>query len=388
MNIEEMTMEQIEARKAEIATEIEKADEARLAELNAEIEGLEVRRQALIEIAEKEKAEKELEERKANAQAVVAGAGVVLSEAKEERKMENVIESRAYMDAYANYIKTGRADECRSLLTENASGDLPVPAIVSDIVATAWERDDIMSRVNRTFIKGNLKVAFEKSADGAYVHTEGTTAPTEEDLQLGIVTMVPANIKKWITISDEAVAMGGEAFLRYIYDELTYQIVKKLAAVGIADITGASASHSDVAIGVPVVKAAPSVTAIPTAAANLSDGASDICVIMNRLTEVEFIKAHAAGQFAVDPFAGLTKVYTSALPAYSSASENDTYAIVGDLKGLQYNFPEGDNVVIKWDDLSQAEKDMVKVVGREYAAHKITKPGRFCKLTKPAAVTA
>lgn len=388
MNIEEMNMEQIEARKAEIATEIEKADEARLAELNAEIEGLEVRRQALIEIAEKEKAEKELEERKANAQAVVAGAGVVLSEAKEERKMENVLETRAYMDAYANYIKTGRADECRSLLTENASGDLPVPAIVSDIVATAWERDDIMSRVNRTFIKGNLKVAFEKSADGAYVHTEGTTAPTEEDLQLGIVTMVPANIKKWITISDEAVAMGGEAFLRYIYDELTYQIVKKLAAVGIADITGASASHSDVAIGVPVVKAAPSVTAIPTAAANLSDGASDICVIMNRLTEVEFIKAHAAGQFAVDPFAGLTKVYTSALPAYSSASENDTYAIVGDLKGLQYNFPEGDNVVIKWDDLSQAEKDMVKVVGREYAAHKITKPGRFCKLTKPAAVTA
>ena len=388
MNIEEMTMEQIEARKAEIATEIERADEARLAELNAEIEGIEARRQALIEIAEREKEEKELEERKANAQAVVAGAGVVLSEAKEERKMENVIESRAYMDAYANYIKTGRADECRSLLTENASGDLPVPAIVSEIVATAWENDEIMSRVNRTFIKGNLKVAFEKSADGAYVHTEGTSAPTEEDLQLGIITMVPANIKKWITISDEAVAMGGEAFLRYIYDELTYQIVKKLSAVGIADITGASASHSDVAIGVPVVKAAPSVTAIPTAAANLSDGASDICVIMNRLTEVEFIKAHAAGQFAVDPFAGLTKVYTSALPAYSTASENDTYAIVGDLKGLQYNFPEGDNVVIKWDDLSQAERDMVKVVGREYAAHKITKPGRFCKLTKPAAVTA
>lgn len=388
MNIEEMNMEQIEARKAEIASEIEQADETRLAELNSEIEAIETRRQALVEIAEREKAEKELEERKADAQAVVAGAGVVISEAKEERKMENVIESRAYMDAYANYIKTGRADECRSLLTENASGDLPVPAIVSDIVATAWERDDIMSRVNRTFIKGNLKVAFEKSADGAYVHTEGTTAPTEEDLQLGIVTMVPANIKKWITISDEAVAMGGEAFLRYIYDELTYQIVKKLAAVGIADITGASASHSDSAIGVPVVKAAPSVTAIPTAAANLSDGASDICVIMNRLTEVEFIKAHAAGQFAVDPFAGLTKVYTSALPAYASANENDTYAIVGDLKGLQYNFPEGDNVVIKWDDLSQAEKDMVKVVGREYAAHKITKPGRFCKLTKPAAVTA
>ena len=37
-------------------------------------------------------------------------------------------------------------------------------------------------------------------------------------------------------ISDEAMDLTGEAFLRYIYDEVTYQIAKKAAALIIADI--------------------------------------------------------------------------------------------------------------------------------------------------------
>ena len=372
-NIKEFTAEQIEERSAQIQKEIETADEATLDTLNKELTALEERR-----------GEIEIENRKANMLKVAAGAGAPIAEAPKEETME-VRNTQEYINAYANYIKNGDDRECRSLLTENVSGTVPVPDMVIETVATAWEKDDIMSRVNRTFIKGNLRVPFELSADGAYVHTEGTSAPTEEELQLGIVEMVPANIKKWITVSDEVVDLTGEEFLRYIYDELTYQIVKKAAALAIGDITGASASSSSSAIGVPVVKANPSVTAIPTAAANLSDEAGDVVVILNRLTEVEFVKAFAAGNFAVDPFAGLTKVYTSALPAFSTASENDTYAIVGDLKGEQFNFPAGDDVVIKYDDLSLAEQDLVKIVGREFAAHKITKPGRFCKLTKAAA---
>ena len=128
-------------------------------------------------------------------------------------------------------------------------------------------------------------------------------------------------------------------------------------------------------------------TAIPTAAANLSDEATNVVVILNRLTEAAFITAEAAGNFAIDPFAGLTRVYTSALPAYSTASDNAVYAIVGDLSGETVNYPEGDGVVIKWDDLSLSEKDMVKIVGRQYAAHAVTGPGKFVNITKPAAVT-
>ena len=160
----DMNMEQIEARMAEIKVEVESADEARLAELNTEIGELETRKAQLIEEMKQAKEQEEIEQRKADAQAVAQGAGAVISEHKEERKMENVLESRAYVDAYANYLKTGDAKECRALLTENVSGDLPVPSLVDDIIKTAWENDEIMSRVKRTFIKGNLRVPLPASS--------------------------------------------------------------------------------------------------------------------------------------------------------------------------------------------------------------------------------
>ena len=61
--------------------------------------------------------------------------------------------------------------------------------------------------------------------------------------------------------------------------------------------------------------------------------------------------------------------------------------IVGDLRGEQVNYPEGDGVVIKWDELSLAEKDLVKVVGRQYAGHGVTRPGTLVRVAKPSAAT-
>ena len=380
MEVKDMTVEQMEARKAELAEMLD-APDADLDAIEAEVRAIKD------ELEARKNAEAKREEIR---KAVAAGAGAVVTEIKEDQKMTNneVRNSAEYINAFANYIKTGRPDECRALLTENVSGALPVPAFVDSIIHTAWENDELLSRVRRVFIRGNLKVAFERSATEAYAHTEGTTAVTEETLTLGIVTMIPQNIKKWIRISDEAVAMGGETFLRYIYDELTYQIIKKLAALVVTDITGSPTSSDDDEVGVPAVTSAPSVTAIPTAAANLSDEASNICVIMNRLTEVEFLSAQASGNFAIDPFAGLPRVYTSALPSYATASAGTgVYAIVGDLSGVTVNFPEGDGVIIKYDEMSEAEADLVKVVGRVYAAHDVTGPGKLVKLVKPAAVT-
>ena len=322
--------------------------------------------------------------------AVAAGAGKTVKRmepAAQKPGNEEVRNSKAYIDAYANYIKTGSDKECRALLTENVSGSVPVPEFVDEIVHTAWNNEEILRRCRRIYIRGNMKVAFERSADAAYAHTEGTTAVTVESLTLGIVTMIPKNIKKWIRVSDEVMAMGGEAFVRYIYDELTYQIVKKLAALVVTDIATAETSHSSTAVGVTAVSAAPSVTAIPTAYANLSDEATDNVVIMNKLTYADFIAAQAAGNFAIDPFMGLPVLYNDTLPAYSTAEANAVYMIVGDLKGETINYPEGDGLVIKYDDLSEAEADLVKIVGRQYAAHAVTGPGRFVNVTKPSAVT-
>ena len=378
--IKSFTAEQIEERSAQIVTEIEQADEARLAELNEEIKALEAR-----------KAEIELENRKADMVAVAQGAGKVVEKMEERTIMTNeeVRRSQEYINAYAEYIKTGDDKECRALLTTQVSGVVPVPEIVDTIVRTAWDNNQIMSRVKKTYIKGNLKTTFERSASGAYVHTEGTSAPTEEELLLGIVTMIPRNIKKWITISDEAVAMGGEAFIRYIYDELTYQIVKKLAALAVDDIATANTSHGATAIGIPQLAAAPSAVTFMKAMTKLTDEAdvNNLVVLLNPATDAAIIDAVAAGNFSIDPYAGMTKIYCSDLPAYSTADADAVYAIVGDLSTEQFNFPEGDEVLIKWDDMSLAESDLVKVVAREYAAHAVTAPGRLVNVVKPQAST-
>ena len=297
---------------------------------------------------------------------------------------EEIRASKEYIDAYARYMISENDAEVRSLLTETVSGTVPVPTIVDDIIRTAWEKSDILSRVRKTNIRGNLKVPFELSADGAYEHTEGTAAPTEESLTLGIVTMIPKNIKKWIRISDEAIAMGGETLVRYIYDEITYQIIKKLTALVIADITTASTSASSSAVDVPAISMNPALTTVATAFANLSDEATDPVIIMNKITYASFIGAQAGGNFSFDPFNGLPVLFSSALPAYSSASTNQVYAIVGDLKGAQVNYPEGEGIVLKYDDLSEAEADLVKIVGRQYAAHALTARKMFCNIKKTA----
>lgn len=375
------SIEAIEARMAEIKNELDKP-EADLDALQEEVRSLTAEKAQI-----KANAQKAEELRKA----VADGMGTTVETRKEteNKTVDEIRNSKRYIDAYAEFIKTGNAEECRSLLTVNAAanGTIPVPIFLQEMIETAWERDEILSRVSRSYIKGNLKIPFELSADGAYVHGEGTTAPTEEALTFGLVTLTPETIKKWVSFSDEVVDMKGEEFLRYIYDELTYRVSKKLAEECLDDITTANATNGSTAIGVPRVDMAPSVVTVPTAAANLTEDARDIVVVMNRLTEVAFLEAYAAGNFAIDPFAGIPRVYSSHLPAYSAASTNDVYAIVGDLSAVRVNFPAGDGMVIKYDELTRKKEDIVEVLGRQYAGHGITKLGRLVNIRKPAAAT-
>jgi HK97 family phage major capsid protein len=377
-----MTIEQLMERRSAIATEID-APEADLDALESEVRSINE------EIEARKAAETKRNDLRA---AVAAGEGEVTKKIEiEERKTMTESEIRSmpeYVEAYANYIKTGRDTECRAILTDNAGnitgkdGPVPVPVIVDEIVRTAWERDEIARRLRRTFFRGNLKVAFELSADPAVVHAEGSGAVAEENLQIGIINMVPQTIKKFVRISDEAITMGGEAFLRYVYDELTYQIVRKVVATAVAAVSGAGATSSANAIGVPTVTGAPSLTIIGNAFANLSDEATNNVIVMNKLTYAEFLTAQAAGSFNFDPFMGLPVLFNNSLPAYSAAASGAVYAFVGDLSGVQANYPEGDGVAIKYDDLSEAESDMVKIVGRQYVAVALTAPGRFCNIAK------
>ena len=366
--IKTLGFEELENRAAQIAAETAEADKEQLEALNAELDAIEERKTAL---------KTEVEERRKAAEAVAAGAGKEVRKGKEVETMTNkeIRNSREYIEAFAKYIKTGKDAECRALLTENADdGVVPVPELVESRVRQAWENDKIFSRVSKTFVRGNLKVGFEISATDAAVHAEGDDAPAEEELVLGIVNMVPEYIKKWIAPSDKVLAMGAEEFLAYIYDELTYKIIKKAADLVVAAITSAPASSTSSAVGVAQIESEVDAAAIIDAIAELGDEAQNNVFIASGSTIATVKKAALTANYAFDPFQGLEVI----------AKDGVTGAIVGDLAGVQANLPEGDSVRFIFDEYTLAEADLVKIVGKLLAAIAVVGPKMFAYITGSA----
>lgn len=390
MEIKDMNLEGIEKRLGEIAerrsgiadvleTEDEDLDalKAEAEALNDEEGQLNERKAAIIAAAEA----------RAKQIADVLETGKELQNFEERKTMTNmeVRKTHEYNVAYANYIKTGDDAECRALLTENVSGGtVPVAEYVEGRVRTAWERDGITSRVRKTFLKGNVKIGYEISATGAVVHTEAAnSAVTEEQLVLGIVTLVPQSIKKWISISDEVYDLTGEEFLDYIYDELTYQIAKKLADAIIADIEACGTVSTGALPAVPKLAATTiTVGLVDQALALLSDEAANPVIMMNKQTWGLFKAAQAANGYNYDPFAGLPVVFNNSIAAFSAATTGVTYAIVGDLGiGAQANFPNGQEIEIKFDDKTKMEYDLIRILGRDFVGHAVVAPNAFAKIT-------
>lgn len=379
MELKEMTVEALEERKVAITGELDTEG----ADLNA----LEEEMRSINDELETRKAE---EAKRNEVRSMVAqGEGETIKKVEsEERNMPTLAEIRSseeYINAYAEYIKSEDDTECRSLLTENVSGGtVAVPTIVEDIVKTAWQKEGIISRVRKSYVKGNLKVGFEISATGAVKHTEGSGKVTEETLVLGTVELVPVSIKKWISISDEALDLRGEAFLEYIYDELVYQIAKKAADEVIAKIEACGTQSTSTCVGVPVITSTQiSVDLTAQALGQLSDEAANPVVMMNKATWAAFKQAQYANKFSVDPFEGLDVVFNNTIKAFSAASTGDTYMIVGDLgHGAQANFPNGEDIDLKVDDKTLMEEDLVRVLGREYVGIGIVAPDAFVKVQK------
>lgn len=389
-------LEEIETRKAEIRSEVETTEDIqKLEELNKEVDTLNDEVEEINEQIKKEEVSEKLEKNEVVAEEVSVN---------EERKVGNNMETRnskEYINAYAEYIKSGLvkdytiSEEQRALLTNNATnGVVAVPDLVDDIIKTAWEREEIMALVRSISVKGNFQVQFEVSADGAVEHTEGGDAVNEENLVLGIATLTPKSIKKWISVSDEAIDMKGEAFLDYIYDELTYRIAKKCADILVDKISKLPQSLSANADGVydtpsaAKISKAPGVGVVAEAYANLSDEATDITIIMNKLTHANFKAAAYANGYAVDPFEGFRVRYNNTLPAYDTATAGQVYMIVGDLNhGTLANYPNGEGIELKYDDKTLMTSDLVRILGRRFVGMAVVANKAFTLVAKAGEVS-
>lgn len=369
--MENKSIDELLERRTAIASEIE-TDGADLDALEAEARSIndELERRKAVELEKAELREK-----------VADGEGEKIKNFIEENHTmtnEEIRASHEYNVAYANYIKTGKDDECRALLTEIVGGTVPVATYVADRISTAWNKLGIMALVKKTYVKGILKVGYEKSATAATVHTESTSAVAEETLELGAVELSPVSIKKWISVSDEALDLSGEAFLDYIVDELTYQIAKKAQSLLISKISALTTTIATNAVSVGKIAANPAMGTVAQALGALSDDAANPVCVMNKGTWAQFKAAQYKNNFAADPFEGCDVFFDNTLPV-ASTTTTDVYMIVGDFGvGAQANFPNGEEITIKRDDLSLAEKDLVKFVGRQYVGMGVIADKAFC----------
>ena len=383
MDFTTMSIEELLERKAQIAVEVE-ADDADLNALETEIRS----------INEEIEARKNAEAQKAEIRAAVAdGAGIIIEEIKtEERKtmtLEEMRNSREYIDAYAEYIKTENDSEIRNMLTTindttpNGTATVPVPTFVYDIVKTAWEREGITARVRKSYLNGNLKVGFEISGTDAVFHNEGASAISPEDLILGVVDLVPKTIKKVVQISDEVYDLRGESFLRYIYDELTYRIAKKAADELVAKIVACGTVSTTTCPGVPKIISTATLGTVADAIAHLSDEAANPVIMMNKLTWGTFKGVQADGNYGYDPFEGLPVVFNNTIASYDAATTGVPYMIVGDLDhGALMNFPNGEGITFKFDEMTLKKQDLIEVLGRMPIAMGVVAPNAFVKVTK------
>lgn len=372
MELKEKTVEELMERRAAIATEID-APEADLDALEAEARS----------INEELEARKAAETKRNEIRSAVAhGEGKVTDkiEKMEERKtmtIAELLESRDYINAFAEYVKSGNDTECRALYSDNVNsplvGSVPVPTFVEGIVADALRESRIMSRVRRANARGNVKVGFELSAPIATVHAEGGDPQTEENLQLGIVTLVPQTLKKWVSISDEALdSMSGEEYLRYIYSEIARKIIKAEEKMVIDAILAAPQTATASAPAVAELTITQKgVADFINARALLTSEASDLVIIMTPADYAAYKALALGGSFAFDPFEGIEVLF----------SDYATDPIIGDLSGVMANYPNGDNVQFKYDDATLMTSDLVRILGRKPVAIGVVGNNYFAKIS-------
>lgn len=368
MEIREMTPEQIEEKRAALAEEIKTADLERLDAINAELDEIEARKAEIRTEAE--------ERAKTIAEVLEAPAEPTPIINKEERtnKMTDR-ETRAtqeYIDAYVAYVKSGyNVKEFEKRMPQSGGGDgllkttnatggsIAVPVYVEERINAAWENNEILRRVRKTYFKGNVKVGVEVNAPMAEIHTEGGPAIEPEDLVIAFVDLIPEYVKKMIKVTHSALELTGTAFLDYLFDEIEAKILERVVAQIITNIT-----HSPYFNFYHAPAATITTADIINAEGMLGPNANPV-IVTDRATAAEIKAAALAAHYGYDPFDGLDVLY----------AKTEGGLVLVDLDAVQVNLPEGDEPKFIFDEYTEAAANIVRIIGRLPVANGLVRTG-------------
>ena len=219
MKFDEMNVEQLEARQAEIAgMDTESATEDELEERANELEAIKA------ELESREQAAKEAEELR---QEVAEGRDPVVKEFKmEEKKMNFEVNSPEYRDAFLRNLqgKELTAEE-RAAVTATAA----IPTQTMNEIVHKLELNPLIAAVDVTNIPGYVTYPVESSVAEASWVAMGTAAEDSGDT-LTSITLGAYKLIKTVEITADVEAMSVDAFEAWLVSRLANKIEKALDA--------------------------------------------------------------------------------------------------------------------------------------------------------------
>ena len=350
---------------------------------------------------------KQKEKAKKNEAEEVVEETVEKTEEKEERGVKEmntnfeVSVNKEVMEDITAWRKSIMAGKEERAGVKSSDAGVPVPTIFQSYVETAWEKVDLLDDVTKSFVKGIFKVPYEVSATGAAYHAEGAAAPEEETLVLGSTSLIPMMIKKWVSVTDELEALTDDEFMRYIADEVVYQVLKAVRD-NILIGAGQGAGSNEGIVGIANAALTTSISAaLDFNAGNNAlaevDGGEEPLMVVNRKTffknimglrdsagrPIFMVSANNEGkpQYFVN---GIRVKFSDALKDYDTATNGETWAIVGDFKAYRLNMPMGEGVQTLFDPYTLATQDKSRMIGKLFAAGNVVKAHALAKLVKTA----
>ena len=240
MELNEMTMQDVEARLSAIESEIEAATEVDAVNTLAEEKRNLLDRQAEL---------RDLAERKADAKAIESheiSGNKIEETTKMEEKRTFAIDSVEYRDAFLKKLQGKELDvEERGAVTATAA----IPTITMNKIIGILERTPLVAAVDVTYIPGNVTFPVEGTTNEASWVAMGSASSDSEDT-LTSVSLAAYKLIKTVEITADVQAMAIDAFEGWLVERLG----NKLAKAVDAGILNGGGSTSGQCLGIRVSK--------------------------------------------------------------------------------------------------------------------------------------
>lgn len=220
MNFTEMTIEQLEERKAAIGPEIQSASD------NASIDALVEERESIKAELERRKA---LETRKALEREKMAENPAEIIEERKDEPMEEIrnygVDAPEYRTAFFKTLlrkELTEAEQRAYHVSSGAAAAIPTET-AKELVKKMKEIAPLLSEITLLRVAGNVTVATQLTRDNAYLHGEGNIITASTDA-LAYVTLAGYEFAKLVPISKAAETMTIPEFEQWLMDGIAEDV--------------------------------------------------------------------------------------------------------------------------------------------------------------------